>query len=96
MERETPWARVQVGPDSFSVPVNFGGTMWVRARAASSEKVPAWFRAVWGTNLVKRGGNITGRLSGFVAQWYSARILGSSPCRAWFSFRTCEFLFVLW
>ena len=40
----------------------FGGLVWVRARAASSNlketvsSVPAWFRADLGTNLIKQGG----------------------------------------
>ena len=57
----------------FSAPVTFGGTVWVRARAASSKgtvsSVPAWFRANSGTNLIKQGGNVTGRSCGSVAQW---------------------------
>ena len=59
----------------FFRPVTFGGSVWVRARAASSNlietvsSVPAWFRADSGTNLIKQGGNVTGRSSGLVAQW---------------------------
>ena len=57
-------ARVPVGPRSFSLPVTFGGSVWVRARAASSKEtvssVPAWFRADSGTNLFKQGEIVTG------------------------------------
>ena len=55
--------------------VTFGGSVWVRARAASSNlketvsSVPAWFRADSGTNLIKQGEIVTGRSSGSVAQW---------------------------
>ena len=39
--------RVPVGPCAFSSPVTFGGSVWVRAQAASSKEtdssVPAWF-----------------------------------------------------
>ena len=45
--------------------------MWVRARAASSKGtislVPAWFRADSGTNLIKQGEIVAGRLCGSVA-----------------------------
>ena len=34
---ERPWVRVPVGPHSFSAPVTFGGSVWVFARAASSQ-----------------------------------------------------------
>ena len=53
----------------------FCGSVWVRARAASSNpketvsSEPAWFRADSGTNLIKQGENVTGRSSGSVAQW---------------------------
>ena len=46
-------------------PVAFGGSVWVRARATSSNlketvsSVPAWFRADSGTNLIKQGENVT-------------------------------------
>ena len=56
---ERSWVRVPVGPCAFSSPVTFGGSVWVRARAASSKgtvtSVPAWFRADSGTNLFNRG-----------------------------------------
>ena len=43
----------------MSAPVTFDGSVWVRARAASSKGtvslVPAWFRADSGTNLIKQG-----------------------------------------
>ena len=46
---ERPWVRVPVGPCAFSSPVTFGGSVWVRARAASSKEtdssVPVWFQA---------------------------------------------------
>ena len=58
------WARVPVESRSFSLPVTFGGSVWVRARAASSKEtvssVPAWFRADSGTNLFKQGDIVTG------------------------------------
>ena len=72
---ERPWVRVPVGPRSFSAPVTFGGSVWVRARAASSilietvSSVPAWFRADSGTNLIKQGEHVSGRSCGSVAQW---------------------------
>ena len=34
---ERPWVRIPVEPRSFSLPVTFGGSVWVRARAASSK-----------------------------------------------------------
>ena len=61
MVSERPWVRVPVGPRTFSVPVTFGGLVWVRARAAISNpkevvtSVPAWLRADSGTNLIKQG-----------------------------------------
>ena len=63
----TPWVRVPVGPRSFSASVTFGGSVWVCARAASSNlnenvsSVPTWFQADSGTNLIKQGENVTGR-----------------------------------
>ena len=36
MVSERPWVRVPAGPRSFSAPVTFDGSVWVRARAASS------------------------------------------------------------
>ena len=42
------WVRVPVGPCAFFFPVIFGGSVWVRTRAASSKgtvsSVSAWFR----------------------------------------------------
>ena len=39
--------------------------MWVCAGAANSKEtvssVPVWFRADWGTNLIKQGKIVTGR-----------------------------------
>ena len=32
------WVQVLVGPCAFSSPVTFGGSVWVRARAASSKR----------------------------------------------------------
>ena len=62
---ERSWVRVSVGPCAFSSPVTFGGSVWARARAASSKEtdssVPAWFRADSGTNLIKQGEIVTGR-----------------------------------
>ena len=61
---EGPWVRVLVRPHSFFLPVTFGGSVWVRARAASSRmtvsSVPAWFRADSGTNLIKQREIVTG------------------------------------
>ena len=37
MVSEKPWVRVPVGPRSFSALVIFGGSVWVRARGASSK-----------------------------------------------------------
>ena len=71
--------------------MTFVGSVWVRARAASSKKtdssVPAWFRADSGTNLIKQGEIVTGRPCGSVAQWSECshgmrEVLGSSPGRA--------------
>ena len=43
---------------------DIGGSVWVRARAASSKEtvssVPAWFQADSGMNLIKQGGIVTG------------------------------------
>ena len=75
----------------FSSPVTFGGSVWVRAQAASSKgtvsSVPAWFRADSETNLIKQGEIVTGRPCGSVAQWSECshgmrEVLGSSPGRA--------------
>ena len=67
------WVRVPVRPRSFSAPVAFGGSLWVCARAVSSNlketTVLAWFRANSVTNLIKQGENVTGRSCGSVAQW---------------------------
>ena len=57
----------RAGPRSFSASVTFGGSVWVCARAVSSNlnenvsSVPTWFRADSGTNLIKQGENVTGR-----------------------------------
>ena len=73
--------------------------MWVCARAASSKgivsSVPAWFRADSGTNLIKQGEIVTGRLCGSVAQWSECslgmrEVLGSSPGRAMCFFLSCD------
>ena len=91
--------RVSVGPCAFSSPVTFGGSVWVRARAASSKgtvsSVPAWFRASSGTNLIKQGEIVTGRLCGSVAQRSDSshgvrEVLGSSPGRAMCFFLPCD------
>ena len=70
---EMSCVRVSVGPCAFSSPVTFGGSVWVRARAASSKGtvswVPAWFRADSGMNIIKQGEIVTGRHCGLVAQW---------------------------
>ena len=76
-------------------PVTFGGSVWVRARAASSKgtvlSVPAWLRADSGTNLIKQGEFVTGRPCGSVAQWSECshgmrEVLGLSPGRTMCSF----------
>ena len=73
-----PWVQIPFGPRSFSAPVTFDGSVWVRAGAMSSNlketvlsqsSVPAWSRADSGTNLIKQRENVTGRSSGSVAQW---------------------------
>ena len=88
---EGSWVRVPVKPCAFSSPVTFGGSVWVRARAASSKgtvsSVPAWFRADSGTNLIKQGEIVTGRPCGSVAQWSECShgvrgVLSSSPGRS--------------
>ena len=65
----------------------FVGSVWVRARAASSKRtvslVPAWFRADLGMNLFKQGDIVTSLPSGPIAQrseyLHSLRgVLGSS------------------
>ena len=96
---EGSWVRVPVGPCAFSSPVTFGGSVWVRARAASSKgtvsSVPAWFRADSGTNLIKQGEIVTGRPCDSVAQWSECshgmrEVLGSSPGRAMCFFLPCD------
>ena len=61
---ERPWVRVLVGPRSFSLPLTFGGSVWVRARAASSKEtvlsVSVWLRADSGTILFKQGEIVMG------------------------------------
>ena len=93
------WVRVPDWPCAFSSPVTFGGSVWVRARAASSKgtvsSVPAWYRADSGTNLIKQGEIVTGRLCGSVAQWSESshgvrEVLGSSPGRAMSFFLHCD------
>ena len=73
--------------------------MWVRARDASSKEtvssVPAWFREDTGTNLIKQGEIVTGRLCGSEAQWSESshgmrEVLGSSPGRAMCFFLPCD------
>ena len=64
-------------PTSEPAPVTFGGSVWVRAWAASSKgivsSVPARFQADSGTNLFKQGEIVAGRPCGSVAQL--ARVL---------------------
>ena len=83
----------------FTSPVTFGGSVWVRAWAASSKgtvsSVPAWFRADSGTNLIKQGEIVAGRPCGSVAQWSKCshgmrEVLGSSPGRAMCFFLPCD------
>ena len=81
--------------------MTFGGSVWFRARAASSKgivsSVPAWFRADSGTNITKQGEIVTGRPCGSVAQWSECshglrEVLGSSPVGPCvFSFPVTEF-----
>ena len=101
---EKSWVRVPVGPYAFSSPVTFGGSVWVRTRAASSNgtvsSVPAWFRADSGTNLIKQGEIVTGRPCGPIAQWleYSPGlrgVLGSSPGRVLCFFLPCDIVVVV-
>ena len=91
-----------IGPCAFSSPVRFGGSVWVRARAASSKwtvsSVSAWFRADSGTNLINQGEIVTGRSCGSVAQWSECshgmrEVLGSSPGRAMCFFLPCDTIF---
>ena len=103
---EKSWVRVHVEPCAFSSPVTFGGSVWVRAWAASSKgtvlSVTAWFRAGSGTNLIKQnlikqGETVTGRPCGSVAQWSECshcvrEVLGSSPSRAMCFFLPCDIL----
>ena len=102
---ERSWVRVPVGPCAFSFPVTFGGSVWVRARAASSKgtvsSVPAWFRADSGTNLIKQGEIVTGRSCGSVAQWSECshgmrEVLGLSPGRAMCFFLPCDIWWPRW
>ena len=64
MVSERPWVRVLVESRFFPLPVTFAGSVWVRARAASSKGtvslVPAWFVADSGSNLIKQGEIVTG------------------------------------
>ena len=96
---ERSWIRVPVGPCAFSSPVTFGGSVWVRARAASSKEtvssVPAWFRADSGTNLTKQGEIVNERPYSSVAQWSECahgmrEVLGSSPGRVMCFFLPCD------
>ena len=96
---EGSWVRVPVGPCAFSSPVTFGGSVWVRARTASSKEtvssVPAWLRADSGTNLIKQGEIVTGRPCDSVTQWSECshglpEVLGSSPGRAMCFFLPCD------
>ena len=84
---------------TISSPVTFGGSAWVRARAASSKgtvsSVPAWFRADSETNLIKQGEIVTGRPCDSVAQWSECshglrEVLDSSPGRAVCFFLPCD------
>ena len=72
MACERSWVRVPVGQCAFSSPVTFGGSLWVRARAASSKGtvslVPTWFQADSGMNLIKQGEIVTGRSCGSVVR----------------------------
>ena len=67
---ERSWVRVPVGPCAFSSPVTFGGSVWVRARAASSKGTSRRYR---GMNLFKQGEIVASRPCGSVAQL--ARVL---------------------
>ena len=58
---------------AFSCPLTFGDSEWLRARVASSKGtvslVAAWFRADFGTNLLKQGDIVTVLPCGPIAQW---------------------------
>ena len=77
LECKRSWVRVSVGSCTFSSPVTFGGSVCVRARAASSKgtfgSVPAWFWADSGTNLFQQGDIVADRPCGSVAKL--ARVL---------------------
>ena len=86
-------------PCAFSSHVTFGGSVWVRAWAASSKgtvsSVPAWFRADSETNLIKQGEIVAGRPCGSVAQWSECshgirEVLGSSSGRAMCFYLPCD------
>ena len=68
----------------FFLPCDIGGSVWVRARAASSKgtvsSVPAWFREDSGTNLIKQGEIVIGRPCGSVVSGQSARTVCERSC----------------
>ena len=83
--------RSRVSICTYSSPVTYGGSVWVRAQAASSKEtissVPAWFRPDSETNLIKQGKIVTGRPCDSVAQRPECshgmrEVFGSSPGRA--------------
>ena len=85
----------------FFRPVTFGGLVWVRARATSSNLketvslVSAWFRADSGMNLIKQGAKCDWSIellgSSVVECLHGKReTLGVCFCRATFFFRPCD------
>ena len=73
----------------------FGGSVWVRARDASSKGTVSSVPADTGTNLIKQGESVTGRPCGSVAQCSECshglrEVLDSSPVRAMCFFLPCD------
>ena len=73
--------------------MTFDGSVWVRARTASSSLislVPAWFRADSGTYLFKQGGNCHGSIVWLECSHSGGELLGSSLGRAMSFFLLCD------
>ena len=90
MVSERSWVRVPYG-QRFSLPCDIwwqcGGRLEQRASKSTCFVVPPLFRADSGTNLIKQGENVKGRLCGSVAQLAECSLgqreaLVSSPGRA--------------
>ena len=81
----------------FSSPATFGGSVWVRARAARSKgtnsSVPSWFRADSGSNLIKQDEIVAGPPHGSVAQWSECSRDAIGPG---FEYRLGHVLFLLY